>query len=305
VAYASDGVHLNVDNLKGDPGNAAVKTLMLPSREKAVKRKNKATDCSRVSMPSKKKKKQVKAKPKAKDEVEPKAKTKANEVADSAPKDEAEPKAKTKAKEAIPTYVGSMNLNLNEKAKPAPKEAKSKAKAKEEADPAPTEEAKADEEAEPEASQNKTTVDIGIGALCPECKRPTTNQHACPLCKKSYHTICMLSFDKAKHKICKTCYELGAMSAEVRKWKEDVHLHDPFETGTPKPFDALTRDYFNVLSKDKQKDKQTKQKDKQTKQKDKQTTAPAAAALPEGVVNENAYRCVSFDTGVSCFRTGV
>ena len=298
VVYASDGVHLNVENVVGDPGNASVKTLWL-SEEKPVKRKNKTTGCSRVSMPCSKKPRQAKAKPKAKDEAEHKAKAKAKEEADSAPKDEAEPKVKAKTnEEAEPDEA-----KTNEEVEPAisylmvsttaPKEVETKAKAKEEA---PKEETKV--EAEPETSQNKTTVDIGVDALCPECKRPTTSQRASPACKKSYHTVCMLSFNKARNKICKTCYELGAMCAQVRKWREDVHLHDPFETDTPQPFDAFTRDYFNVLRKD-------KQKDKQTKQKDKQAPAPAAAALPEGIVNENAYRCVSFDTGVSCFRTGV
>ena len=68
---------------------------------------------------------------------------------------------------------------------------------------------------------------------------PEKNWHTCD-CGKPVHNLCMLSFDKATHKLCIPCHESGATPAE---WTMDTHLHDPYDEGVEKPFDRFTLEY--------------------------------------------------------------
>ena len=77
---------------------------------------------------------------------------------------------------------------------------------------------------------------------CIQCKEamPVKNWHTCNTCDKPVHNLCMLSFDKAQHKLCVPCHESGLTPAE---WTMDTHLHDPYDEGVKKPFDRFTLEY--------------------------------------------------------------
>ena len=228
VAYASDGVHLRVETMVGDPGNVAVKTFMQPGAIGPAKRKNSAQKAT-----NKTKKKKTTA-----DKDKPTAKKKTTD-------DNSKP-----AQSQLPTATAD-NSALGDVVPTATADKKDKPTAKKK----PT-----DDNSKPTATADKDKQPI-----CPGCGEATTSLHNCPACKKPYHTVCMLSFDLLRNKICTSCYEAGAMSDEVRTWKPDTHLHDPFERNEPQPFDRLTRDYFN-------------KKDNQSKHEQERQPEPAAAA---------------------------
>ena len=97
---------------------------------------------------------------------------------------------------------------------------------------------------------DSTIVSRARRILCKQCKQPTSGMHACPACKKPYHTVCLLSFNKGGNKICIDCYKRGVDVYGVKNvasWKPDTYDHDPYETG-PVPFCKFTKNFFYNLS---------------------------------------------------------
>ena len=97
---------------------------------------------------------------------------------------------------------------------------------------------------------DSTIVSRARRILCKQYKQPTSGMHACPACKKPYHTVCLLSFNKGGNKICIDCYKRGVDVYGVKSvasWKPDTYDHDPYETG-PVPFCKFTKNFFYNLS---------------------------------------------------------
>ena len=100
--------------------------------------------------------------------------------------------------------------------------------------------------------------DEELKLICTQCGKKTSGQHCCPLCKRNYHTLCMISFNKSSNKMCADCYVRGAYPLAAAKWKPDVHDHDPFGRGAV-AYCAFTKNFFELQQK-----KKAEEKNKQT-----------------------------------------
>jgi len=80
--------------------------------------------------------------------------------------------------------------------------------------------------------------------FCVQCGLVSSGMHECPMCRKSYHATCMLSFNQSDNRMCATCYKLGADKPRTQHWIPDSHLHDPYGNGMI-PYCPFTYEYFN------------------------------------------------------------
>ena len=126
---------------------------------------------------------------------------------------------------------------------------------------------KTDEDSADKTDEDSADKTDQTSQKCRQCSQPTSGMHACPFCRETYHSLCMLSFNQTNNKICTRCYENGANAFAISKWKPDDHMHDPFGDGEV-PYDRFTLEYFAGGK--------------------KETTS--SAKVPMGVVNVKAYK---------------
>ena len=94
------------------------------------------------------------------------------------------------------------------------------------------------------ATRGGSAVTHGAVTKCSYCGTKVSYMHRCPICKKVFHNICMLSMNKATNKMCIDCFE----EKQIDQSSLDGHDHAPFSPGCFVPFHPFTKKYLASVS---------------------------------------------------------